>query len=105
VLTAIIEMLIIKHQAAPALHKVIKEELPRTLKWMPEEKKDLQRQILESLGPFMRNVPKPVLPAFLMSVAAEGIVHKVTAEQPELLHSPRLVSELVTLFENYLCRP
>ncbi|WP_409421004.1 TetR/AcrR family transcriptional regulator [Pseudaeromonas sp. ZJS20] len=105
VLTVLVEMLIIEHRAAPALHKAITEELPSTLRWLPEEKQALQRQVLASLQPFMGNVPDPELAIFLMSVAAEGAIHKVTAQRPELLHSPQLVAELVTLFEPYLCRP
>jgi AcrR family transcriptional regulator len=104
-LTVVIDMIIVEHRVAPAVHKAITEELPRTLRCMPEEKEQLRRQILESLEPFMRNVPDPDLAIYMTSVAAEAIIHNVTAERPELLDSPRLVAELVTLFENFLCRP
>jgi len=53
----------------------------------------------------MRNVPAPNLAIYMTSVAAEAIIHNVTAEHPELLDNPRLMAELVTLLENYLCRP
>lgn len=105
VLTTLIEMLIVEHRVAPAVHKAITEELPHTLRCMPEEQEDLRRQILESLTPFMRNVPDPGLATYMMSIAAEGIIHNVTADYPEILDNPALVSELVTLFENFLCRP
>jgi AcrR family transcriptional regulator len=104
-LTAISEMLIVEHRVAPAIHKAITEELPRTLRCMPEEKKNLRRQMLESLKPFMRNVPDPDLATYIMSIAAEAIIHNVTAERPALLDSPHLVTEIVAMFENYLCRP
>ncbi|WP_026259119.1 TetR/AcrR family transcriptional regulator [Uliginosibacterium gangwonense] len=104
-LTVISEMLIVEHRVAPAVHKAITEELPRTLRCMPEEKKDLRRQMLESLKPFMRNVPDPDFAIYIMSIAAEAIIHNVTAEQPALLDNPRLITEIVAMFENYLCRP
>jgi len=104
-LTVVIEMIIIEHRVAPAVHKAITVELPHTLRYMPEEKEKLQRQIQESLKPFMRNVPDPDLAIYMTSVAAEAIIHNVTAERPELLDNPRLVAELVTLLENFLCRP
>lgn len=104
-LTVVIEMIVNEHRVAPAVHKAITEELPRTLRCMPGEKEKLRRQILESLEPFMRNVPDPDLAIYMMSVAAEAIIHNVTAVRPEMLDTPRLAAELVTLFESFLCRP
>jgi hypothetical protein len=101
----VIEMIVNEHRVAPAVHKAITEELPRTLRCMPGEKEKLRRQILESLKPFMRNVPDPDLAIYMMSVAAEAIIHNVTAVRPELLDNPRMAVELVTLFESFLCRP
>lgn len=103
-LTVIIKMIISEHRVAPAVHKAITEELPRTLRGMPKEKEDLRRQVLESLKPFMKNVPDPDLATYMMTVAVEGIVHNITAERREMLDNPSLVTELVVLFENYLCR-
>lgn len=104
-LTLIVDMVVAEHRIAPAVHKAVTEELPRTLRPMPEEKERLRRQILEFLRPFMRNVPNPDLAIYLVSIATQAIIHHVTAERPELLDQPSLVAELVTLFENYLCRP
>jgi len=104
-LTLVVEMLINEHRVAPAVHKAITEELPRTVRCMLEEEEQLRRQILESLKPFMRNVPDPDLAIYMVSVAAEAIIHDVTAERPALLDQPSLAAELVVLLENYLCRP
>ena len=104
-LTLIIEMIVKEHRVAPAVHKAITEELPRTVRCMLEEKEQFRGQFLEFLKPFMRNVPDPDLAIYMMSVAAQAIIHNVTAERPELLDHPSLVAELVTLLENYLCRP
>lgn len=104
-LTLVIEMLVNEHRVAPAVHKAITEELPSTVRCMLDEEEELRGHILESLKPFMRNVPDPDLAIYMMSVAAHAIIHNMTAERPELLGQPSLVAELVALFENYLCRP
>ena len=104
-LTLIIEMVVNEHRIAPAVHKAIMEELPRTVRGNLEEKEQRREQFLELLKPFLRNVPDPNLAIYMTSVAAKAIIHSVTAERPELLDHPSLVAELVTLLENYLCRP
>lgn len=104
-LTLIIEVIINEHRVAPAVHKAITEELPRTIRHVPEEKELPRRQILEFLKPFMRNVPEPDIAIYMIGVAVHAIIHDITADRPELLNHPALVSELVILFENFLCRP
>jgi len=103
-LTLVIETIVNEHRVAPAIHKAITEELPRTVRCMLDEEDQLRGQILKSLKPFMRNVPNPDLAIYLMGIAAQAIIHDVTAERPELLGQPSLVAELVALLENYLCR-
>lgn len=105
VLTLIVEMLINEHRVAPAVHKAISEELPHTLRIVPEDIELLRAQFISVLKPFMRNVPDPELATYMMGVTAHAIVHTVTTERPELLDSPALVAELVALLENFLCRP
>lgn len=105
VLTLIMEMLINEHRIAPAVHKAISEELPHTLRCIPEDTERLRAQFMSALKPFMKNVPDPELATYMMGVAAHAIVHAVTTERPELLDSPSLIVELVALLENYLCRP
>ena len=103
-LTLVIEMIVAEHRVAPAVHKAIAEELPRALRSMTEEKGRLRRRIRASLEPFMTNVPNPDLAVYMMSVAAEAIVHNVAAERADLLDDPALVTELVALFENFVHR-
>ena len=104
-LTLIVETAVNEHRIAPAVHKVISEELPRTIRCLQEGQEDLRGQFLDTLRPFMKNVPDPDLATYVMGVAAHAVIHTVTAERPDLLDEPRLVAELVALLENYLCRP
>ena len=104
VLTLIIEMVVTEHRVAPAVHKAITEELPRTIRRSHEENEQLRGKILEHLKPFIRNVPDPDLAIYMASVAVQSIIHNLTAERPELLDHSSLVAELVALLENYLCR-
>nr|WP_206691808.1 TetR/AcrR family transcriptional regulator [Pseudomonas cyclaminis] len=102
-LTLIVELIVAEHRVAPALHKAIHEELPRTVQ-MDEEKDHLQQQFSMVLRPFMKNVPDPDLSIYLMGIAAHAIIHTVTADRPELLGKPSFVIEVVTLLDNYLRR-
>jgi len=100
----IIEMVVKEHRIAPAVHKAITEELPRTARYRQNENDSLQQQFLTALKPFMQNVPDPELAIYMMDVAIHAIIHHAAAERPDLLAQPRLIAELVTLFETYLCR-
>lgn len=104
-LTLIVEMIVAEHRVAPALHKAIHEELPRTVRQLEDDKNSLQRQFADVLRPFMKNVPDPDLSIYLMGIAAHAIIHTVTADQPRLLAQPAFIPEVVILLENYLCRP
>lgn len=104
-LTMIIEMIVAEHRVAPALHKAIHEELPRTIRQLEDDKDSLQHQFAQVLKPFMKNVPDPDLSIYLMGIAAHAIIHTVTADRPKLLAQPGFVPEVVTLLENYLFRP
>lgn len=103
-LTVIVEMIVEEHRAAPAVHKAIYDELPRTVRGLEEDKHQLRGEFLEVIRPLMQNVPDPDLATYLVGVAAHAVVHTVTAERPKLLGDPRFAPELVTLLENYLCR-
>ncbi|KTB75066.1 MULTISPECIES: TetR/AcrR family transcriptional regulator [Pseudomonas] len=104
-LTMIIEMIVAEHRVAPALHKAIHEELPRTIRQLEDDNDSLQLQFAQVLRPFMKNVPDPDLSIYLMGIAAHAIIHTVTADRPKLLAQPGFVQEVVTLLENYLFRP
>lgn len=100
----IVEMIVAEHRIAPALHKAIHEELPRTVRQADDDKDHLQRQFSDVLRPFMKNVPDPDLSIYLMGIAAHAIIHTVTADRPQLLANQSFITEVVTLLANYLHR-
>ena len=61
----IIEMVVKEHRIAPAVHKAITEELPRTARYRQNENDSLQQQFLTALKPFMQNVPDPELAIYM----------------------------------------
>lgn len=103
-LTVVVETLVDEHRVAPAVHKALYDELPRTMRCMEDDRKQLRGEFLQVIQPFMKNVPDPDLATYMVGVAAHAVIHTVTAERPKLLGDPRFVPELVTLLENYLCR-
>ncbi|MEI7209408.1 TetR/AcrR family transcriptional regulator [Pectobacterium carotovorum] len=103
-LTLVVEMIVNKHRIAPAVHKAVTEEIPLTARCVLEDEEQLRRMLLDTLKPFMKNVPDPELAIYLMRTLTHAAIHRVTVERPELLEVPLLVTELVTLFEYYLCR-
>lgn len=106
VLTLLVEMIVTKHKVAPAVHKAVLEEVPQTLK---SSYSDTDRQLrglfLEALKPFMQNVPNPELAIHIIIVTAQALINNITVEQPHLLQSEAIVTELVALYEYYLERP
>lgn len=103
-LTLVVKMIVNEHRVAPAVHKALHEELPRTVRHLPEDDDQLRKQFAQVLQPFMKNVPDPDLSIYLISIAAHAIIHTVTADRPNLLGHSGFVPEVVTLLENYLCR-
>lgn len=103
-LTLIVKMLIDEHRVAPAVHKAISEELPRALRGTTQDTERMRKEFAKALRPFMKNVPDPELAIYVIGVSAHAVIHSVTADRPELLQKPRLISELVALLENYLRR-
>jgi len=103
-LTLIVEMTVKEHRVAPAVHKAIHEELPRTVRHADDEREQLLGQFTAALKPFMRGVPDADLAIYMMAVGAHGIIHTVTAERPTLLNHPAFITELVTMLERYLRR-
>lgn len=103
-LTQIIEIVVNEHRIAPAVHKAISEELPGTMRCRQDEDPALRRQFLTVLKPFMQHVPDPDLALSILDTAIHAVIHNASVERPQLLAEASLVSELVTLCENYLCR-
>ncbi|MEI3775644.1 TetR/AcrR family transcriptional regulator [Pectobacterium brasiliense] len=103
-LSLVVEGIITEHRIAPAMHKAIHEELPGSVRHIADDKQKLHKLFSDALKPFMKNVPDPELSVYLMGIALHAIVHTVTADRPDLLKQQHLVTEIVTLFENYLSR-
>jgi AcrR family transcriptional regulator len=104
-LTLLVQVLIKKHQVAPEVHKVLMEEIPRTARCVLDEDAARREQLLSKLHPFMKNIPDPDLAIYVIGIAMDAIIHQITTSRPSLLDEERLVTELVTLLERYLCRP
>lgn len=95
-----------EHQAAPALHRVFAEELPRSARHAdPEHDAHVHATLKELIRPLVRNVPDLDLATFVLRAAGHAIVHEAVYERPELLKSPRLIEEFVVLMQRYLQRP
>jgi AcrR family transcriptional regulator len=104
VLTVIIEMVVKEHQSAPEVHKAISEELPQSERYTQDGQGEVFKRMLDTLQPFMKNVPDPKLAIYMVGISLQAIVHQVTNEQPELLSHSSLVDELVTMLERFLIR-
>lgn len=103
-LTAIVEMVVKKHQSAPEVHKAISEELPLSQRCTQDDQGEMLKQMLNALLPFMKNVPDPELATYMVGISMQAIVHQVTNKRPELLNHSSLVEELVILMERFLIR-
>ncbi|MBA0173805.1 MULTISPECIES: TetR/AcrR family transcriptional regulator [Pectobacterium] len=104
-LTLVIEMVVNKHRVAPAVHKAVTEEIPLTVRRVLEDdEEELSKMFLDALKPFMKNVPDPEFAIYIVGIVTHAVIHRITVERPQLLEVPLLVTELVTLFEYYLCR-
>ncbi|HTV86827.1 MAG TPA: TetR/AcrR family transcriptional regulator [Dyella sp.] len=105
-LGALIEASIDEHRAAPALHRVFAEELPRSARRTDPAREALVQATLKQLvSPFARNVPDLDLAVFVLRVAGHAIVHEAANQRPDLLARPELAGEIVALMERYLQRP
>lgn len=103
-LTVIVEMVVKEHRSAPEVHKAISEELPVSQRSCQDSEGELFKQALNTLQPFMKNVPDPKLAMYMVGISIHAIVHQVTNQKPELLNHSSLVDELVTLVERFLIR-
>jgi AcrR family transcriptional regulator len=104
-LRAIVEAGVNEHRAAPALHRVFEEELPRSARRAVNvHEAEQAREWANLLRPFVRNVPDPDVALFISRVVGHAALHETAIERPELLQNPALVEELVTLLDRYLRR-
>ncbi|CAH0441918.1 TetR/AcrR family transcriptional regulator [Ralstonia pseudosolanacearum] len=99
-LTLLVVAMIDEHRIAPAVHRAIDAELPRSVRVPPSGAPPLQ-----VLQPFMKNVPDPHFALRIARIAAHAVIHEAASHQPELLDRPDFVDEVVALLEGYFRRP
>lgn len=95
------------HRLAPALHKVLTEQIPRIGKIALAM--DTHRQITRALEGFLaghanelRPGLDPALAAFVVETATEAIVHRGVVECPDVLADDVFEREALTLVLRYL---
>jgi len=105
-LTTLVGASVDEHRAAPALHRIFAEELPRSVRRVdPSREARILATLKELLRPFVRNVPDLDLAVFVFRTAGHAIVHEAANNRPEWLGRTELVEEIVLLMERYLHRP
>ena len=104
-LTLLVRAMVDEHRIAPAVHRAIEEELPRSVKRCLNDEGRGDDQTLRALQPFMKNVPDPRLALQVARVAAHAVIHEAASHQPELFDRPDFVDEVVALLEGYFQRP
>lgn len=104
-LTLLVRAMVDEHRIAPAVHRAIEEELPRSVKRCLNDEGHADDQPLQALQPFMKNVPDPRFALQVARVAAHAVIHEAASHQPELFDRPDFVDEVVALLEGYFRRP
>jgi AcrR family transcriptional regulator len=104
-LTLLVRAMVDEHRIAPAVHRAIEEELPRSVKRCLNDEGRGDDQTLRALQPFMKNVPDPRFALQVARVAAHAVIHEAASHQPELFDRPDFVDEVVALLEGYFQRP
>ena len=105
-LRLIVDAAVREHGAAPALHRIFAEELPRRVRRHPaSDEADEQRFWRELLGASAEGLRDVDLAIFICRAASQAVIHQAASERPELLASPVFAEELTALLERYLRRP
>jgi AcrR family transcriptional regulator len=104
-LTVLVRAMVDEHRVAPAVHRAIEDELPRSVKRCLNGEGGGDDRPLQALQPFMKNVPDPRFALQLAGIAAHAVIHEAASHQPELFGRPDFVGEVVTLLEGYFDRP
>jgi len=104
-LSVLVRAMVDEHRIAPAVHRAIEEELPRSVKRCLKDGGPGDDRPLQALQPFMKNVPDPRFALQVARVAAHAVIHEAAAHQPELFDRPDFVDEVVALLEGYFQRP
>jgi AcrR family transcriptional regulator len=102
----LIEAIVASHRLHPKLHKVLTEEVPRVgaLKRVVEVEQRTEELLRAGLE-YRRaelHLRDPVLTAFLLSNAVEGVLHGALLYSPKLIDEAALVDELTRLVLRYL---
>lgn len=104
-LSLLVGAIVAEHRIAPAVHRAIAEELPKSFKLPPEDEEAVDAQVLSALLPFMTNVPDPHFAARVARITAHAVIHEAAASKMDMLNRPDFVEEVVSLLEPYLQRP
>jgi len=103
-LVLLVQAMVNEHRIAPAVHRAIADELPRSVR-CEMDNDDRVEQLRQALEPYMRNVPDPSVAIRIGLVAGHAVVHEATSHNPEVLERPEFVDEVVALLHGYLHRP
>lgn len=103
-LVLLVSGMVDEHRVAPAVHRAIAEELPRSVRCPPGDDGQVG-ELQQALLPFMQNVPDPHFTTQIALVAAHAVIHTTASHRPQLLDRPDFVEEVVMLLEGYLRRP
>jgi AcrR family transcriptional regulator len=101
----LVRAMVDEHRIAPAVHRAIEDELPRSVKRCLNGEGRHEEAHLQAMQPFMKNVPDPRFALQLARVAAHAVIHEAATHQPELFERPDFVDEVVALLEGYFQRP
>ncbi len=85
------------HRSDGQLQAAVLEEIPKALRWSPDDAGMIESKALELLGPFMQGVPRPDLAAAVFAHALKNTVHGMAEDDPRLLEDPDLPRELARM--------
>ncbi len=104
-LALLVRAMVDEHRVAPAVHRAIDDELPRSVRVPSRDDDRAGEEALQVLQSFMKNVPDPRFALQLARIAAHAVIHEAASHQPELFDRPDFVDEVVALLEGYFDRP
>ncbi|MFS2162886.1 TetR/AcrR family transcriptional regulator [Variovorax sp. Varisp62] len=103
-LGVLVQSMVDEHKIAPAVHRAIAEELPRSVRCVRRDGSPVDQRLLQALRPYMKNVPDPEFALQIGLVAAHAVIHENASHRPEVLARADFVQEIVALLEGYLAR-
>ncbi|MBB3643047.1 MULTISPECIES: TetR/AcrR family transcriptional regulator [unclassified Variovorax] len=103
-LVLLVQAMVDEHRIAPAVHRAIADELPRSVR-CEIDNEDRVEQLRKALEPYARHVPDLRVAIRIGLVAAHAVIHEATSHDPAVLERPQFVDEVVALLYGYLRRP